>query len=156
HVPKPRSASAEREKDIRYSSRTRTVTNLMRRKYQLHKNLRDMAALLPKEKQDEPEVRAMLDEASDPPVTLIHVIHRGKRSDTETKDYEFSRVSMTEEWNTDRNDMDASIKLLHKQTPITAGEFRVLDYRAVSRKDRGIKPDDTDTPTDSPEKKENP
>lgn len=156
HVPKTLSDSAEREKDIRYSSRTRTVTNLMRRKYQLHRNLRDMAALLPKEKQDAPEVRAMLDEASDPPVTLIHVIHRGKRSDTETKDYEFSRLSMTEHWNTGKKDMGASINLLHKQPPITAGEFRVLDYRAVSRKDRGVNPDATNTPEASPKKKEKP
>jgi hypothetical protein len=62
----------------------------------------------------------------DAPVTLVHVIHRRKDSETQTKDYEFSHLSMTEHWQAGGADMGAALQLLGRQG--ARGEFRVLDH----------------------------
>ncbi len=66
----------------------------------------------------------------DPTITLVHVIHRRKAYETQTEDYEFSRLSMTEHWQAGLADMAASFALLRRQPAPRPGEFRVLDYRA--------------------------
>lgn len=119
---------AERQKDIQYSSRTRLVSDHVRERHQLHRRLQHLARLLPPEQRATPEVRALLAGSDDPPVTLVHVIHRGKSYETQTKDYEFSRLSMTEHWGAGLADMGASLALLRRQRPVRPGEFRVLDY----------------------------
>lgn len=128
-VPRTLADAAEREKDIRYSSRTRLVSDLVRERHELHQRLRRMAALLPKARQDSAAVRALLQGTADAPITLVHVIHRRKPWETQTKDYEFSRLSMIEHWQAGMADMAASLRLLERQGPLRAGEFRVLDHQ---------------------------
>lgn len=120
---------AERQKDIQYSSRTRLVSDHVRERHQLHQRLQHLARMLPPAQRATPEVRALLAGSEDPPVTLVHVIHRGKSYETQNKDYEFSRLSMTEHWSAGLTDMGASLALLRRQRPVRAGEFRVLDYQ---------------------------
>ncbi len=129
-VPETLADVAEREKDIRYSSRTRLVSDHVRERHHLHQRLRRLAELLPPARQGSAAVRELLKGSIDPPVSLVHVIHRGKAYETQTKDYEFSRISMTEHWQAGRADMDASLALLGRQPAPRLGEFRVLDYQA--------------------------
>ena len=68
----------------------------MRESHHLHQRLRRLAELLPPARQGSAAVRELLKGSIDPPVSLVHVIHRGKAYETQTKDYEFSRISMTE------------------------------------------------------------
>ncbi|GMV45338.1 MAG: hypothetical protein AMXMBFR66_07360 [Pseudomonadota bacterium] len=139
--------AAEREKDIRFSSRTRMVSDRLRERHQLRRRLRELAAWLPQTKRTSPAVRSLLAETADPPITLVHVIHRHKPYETQTKDYEFSRLSMCEHWAAGVADMAASLQLLQRQPAIGPGEFRVLDRqadtppRAYRRADPGA-PDD--------------
>ena len=37
-------------------------------------------------------------------ISIVHLIYRDKNYETQTKDYEFSRVSMQEHWQTGLND----------------------------------------------------
>lgn len=120
---------AEREKDIQYSSRTRMVSDHVRERHQLHRRLRELAALLPAAQRDSAAVRRLLAGSDDPPIALVHVIHRRKPYESQNKDYEFSRLSMTEHWGAGLADMGASLALLRRQSPLQAGEFRVLDYQ---------------------------
>lgn len=120
---------AERQKDIQYSSRTRLVSDHVRERHQLDRRLQRLAQLLPAAQRDQPAVRELLAGSDDPPVTLVHVVHRGKSRETQTRDYEFSRLSMTEHWNAGLADMGASLELLRRQPPVRRGEFRVLDYQ---------------------------
>jgi len=127
-VPETLADAAEREKDIRYSSRTRLVSDLARERHQLHQRLHRLAEMLPKTQQASTEVRELLRGAQDATVTLVHVIHRRNACETQTKDYEFSHLSMTEHWQAGGADMAASLQLLARQGPLRPGEFRVLDH----------------------------
>lgn len=121
--------AAERQKDIQYSSRTRAVSDRVRERHQLHARLRALGALLPPEVRASAEARRLLAGTEDPPITLIHVIHRRRPYETQSKDCAFSRISMTEHWEAGAADMSASLALLQRQPPLAAGEFRVLDCR---------------------------
>ncbi len=127
-LPQTLADAAEREKDIRYSSRTRFVSDLARERHAWHRRLKQLARLLPEAQQQSREVRELLKGASDPTVTLVHVIHRRKAWETQTKDYEFSRLSMHEHWLAGGADMTASLQLLARQGAPEPGEFRVLDH----------------------------
>lgn len=120
----------ERAKDIQYSSRTRRVSEQVRQRHQLHQRLRRLAAHLTPTQRELPAVKELLAGTDDPPVTLVHVVHRRKSYETQTKDYEFSRLSMTEHWGAGLADMNAALELLQRQPPVGAGEFRVLEAKA--------------------------
>lgn len=126
-LPQTLADAAEREKDIRYSSRTRFVSDLARERHELHRRLQRLAALLPEQQQDSREVRELLRGAADPSVTLVHVIHRRKSWETQTKDYEFSSLSMHEHWQAGAADMGGALQLLARHGEPEPGEFRVLD-----------------------------
>ena len=127
-VPQTLADAAEREKDIRYSSRTRLVSDEVRRRHQLHERLRHLAEYVPKAQRGSAAVQALLAGTLDPAIMLVHVINRRKSIETQTKDYEFSHLSMTEHWQTGSTDMAASLQLLARQGPLQPGEFRVLDH----------------------------
>ena len=120
----------ERAKDIRFSSRTRLVSDLVRERHQLRKGLRDMAALLPAKQRARPDVEALLAHSQMPAVTLVHVIHRRKPYESQNKDYEFSQRSMREHWIAGMSDMQASLALLDTHRPPCAGGFCVIDHHA--------------------------
>lgn len=133
-LPNTLAEVAERKKDIRFSSRTRMVSDRVREQHQLHQRLCQLAEMLPASKRNTPEVQALLADCDDPSIELIHVIHHRKTYETQTKDYEFSRLSMQEHWQTGQADMQASLNLLNAQPELLSGEFRVVDYQAHSQR----------------------
>lgn len=128
-LPQTLADAVEREKDIRFSSRTRGVSDAVRQRHQLHQRLRRLAELVPQAQQASAEVQALLAGTLDPAVTLVHVIHRRQSTETQAKDYEFSHLSMTEHWQAGSADMGASLQLLARQGAPRPGEFRVLDHQ---------------------------
>ena len=95
----------EREKDIRFSSRTRlNTTNELDRQViaQAAKRLIDK---LPPELRNDPDARALSHVRSETGVDVVHLIYRSKHYETQSKDYEFSRLSMQEHWESGRSDM---------------------------------------------------
>lgn len=96
---------AEREKDIRFSSRTRLNTTNAVARHALAQAARRLIAKLPAKMQDDADVRALNAASRQTAVTVVQLIHRRKRYQTQSKDYEFSRVSMLEHWQAGRADM---------------------------------------------------
>ena len=95
----------EREKDIRFSSRTRlNTTNELDRQViaQAAKRLIDK---LPPELRNDPDVRALSHVRCETGVDVVHLIYRSKHYESQSKDYEFSRLSMQEHWDSGRADM---------------------------------------------------
>ena len=95
----------EREKDIRFSSRTRlNTTNELDRQViaQAAKRLLDK---LPPSLRNDPDVRALSKVRCETAVDVVHLIYRSKHYESQSKDYEFSRVSMQEHWDSGRADM---------------------------------------------------
>ncbi len=93
-----------RDKDIRLSSRTRLTTD---RYLQLHDIAGHAARLrekLPPELRDDPDMVALYEAGPHRPVTVVLLINRSTEFDSGTKDYQFSRLSMTERWRDGRED----------------------------------------------------
>ena len=96
---------AEREKDIRYSSRTRLNTTHALARHALAQAARRLIAKLPPALVGDPDVLALAEASREPAVTVVQVIYRRKVYETQSKDYEFSRLSMQEHWQAGRDDM---------------------------------------------------
>lgn len=88
----------QREKDIRYSSRTRLTTDRYRQLHALRTAADRLAAKLPKELQSDPDLEILRTAGPGCPMTLAHLIHRKEGFESNSKDYEFSRLSMREHW----------------------------------------------------------
>ncbi len=137
-VPRTLAEVEDRVKDIQFSSRTRALTDMLRERHQMRRRLRDLAALLPAAQRAQAPVQAWLADAGladdDPAITLVHIIHRHKGSETQTRDYEFSRTSMQEHWAAGQADMTHSLHALAASRPPRGpGEFRVFDYTAPDK-----------------------
>jgi len=128
--PRTLAEAADREKDIRYSSRTRAVTDELHERHRLHRRLHALAGMLPAARRRSPEVRALLDGTCDSAITLVHLIHRHQRAETHTKDFEFSRPTMLGHWRQGREDArDALDALAGSRLASAPGEFHVHDPR---------------------------
>ena len=97
-MPRTLLEPAEREKDIRYSSRTRlnTDANLKLRSAKIA--LRELIAALPPELADHDNVRLLSDLAHENDVTVVQLIYRRKAHEGGSKDFEFSRQTMLDHW----------------------------------------------------------
>lgn len=97
-VPKTLVDVMSREKDIRYSSRTRAITDTLIRRRREREVVRDALRMLPAELCDRPEIAALRDLAHDPAASVVHLIYRARSWEGGAKDYEFSRGTMEEHW----------------------------------------------------------
>jgi NTE family protein len=101
--------AAEREKDIRYSSRTRLNTDANCRLHNTRKALRDLLQRLPPEFQVDPSVQKLCAEAKENTVSIVHLIYRRKNFESNSKDYDFSRAGMIEHWGSGERDVRTSM-----------------------------------------------
>ena len=95
----------EREKDIRFSSRTRLSTTNELDRQVIAQAAHRLIARLPPALHDDPDVRALSRLRCESAVEVVHLIYRSKHYESLSKDYEFSRLSMQEHWDTGRADM---------------------------------------------------
>jgi NTE family protein len=108
-VPETVLEAAEREKDIRYSSRTRMNTDMNRRLHNAKKAVRELITKLPPEFKDDPLVLHLNEAAKENTVTVVHLIYRSKVHEASSKDYDFSRLAMVEHWAAGERDVYASM-----------------------------------------------
>jgi len=112
-VPETLLEAAEREKDIRYSSRTRMNTDKNRQVHNARKAVRDLIGKLPEDLQNDPSVKYLRKAAKENTVTVVHLIYKSKNYETSSKDYDFSHVALTEHWNAGVRDVYLSMR--HKE-----------------------------------------
>lgn len=91
-----------REKEIRFSSRTRQVSAERLRLRKDRELGRRVLAKLPPEMADDPDVRALAARCDEPPVSLVHLIYRANAWEGGSRDFEFSARSMHEHWEAGR------------------------------------------------------
>ncbi|WP_067222812.1 DUF3734 domain-containing protein [Stappia indica] len=99
----------QREKDIRYSSRTRLTTDRFKHLHALRAAADRLAEKLPAALRSDPDLALLRGAGPDCPVTLVHLIHRKEGFESNSKDYEFSRLSMTEHWAAGTNDVKRTL-----------------------------------------------
>jgi NTE family protein len=109
-LPTTMQEAAEREKDIRYSSRTRMNTDKNKQIHNARKAVRDLISKLPDSLKDDPSVKYLKEAAKENTVTVVHLIYRQKNYHGASKDYDFSRLNMLEHWSSGEQDVDKSMR----------------------------------------------
>jgi NTE family protein len=99
----------EREKDIRFSSRTRLNTDRALQRQALAQAARRLFARLPAELADDPDLLALKAAARERAVSVVHLIYRRVSHETHSKDYEYSRRSMLDHWQSGRTDVEQTL-----------------------------------------------
>lgn len=107
-MPRSLAESAQREKDIRFSSRTRLNTDMQKRIEALEAAAARLAEKLPPEFADDADIATLTAHAHDGPVTILHLINRSEDYETQSKDYEFSRMTIDGHWANGRRDVARS------------------------------------------------
>ncbi|MCK8784802.1 patatin-like phospholipase family protein [Roseomonas sp. NAR14] len=97
-VPRTLLEADEREKDIRYSSRTRLNTDAQMRLHAAKAALRRVIGQLPPELADSEDAALLHELARENSVVVVHLIYRKQPYEGGVKDYEFSRQTMLEHW----------------------------------------------------------
>jgi NTE family protein len=87
-----------RQKEIRFSSRSRAATDLYKYTQKLRIAFTTLLERLPDELRDLPEVAMLAAEANDKVCNIVNLIYRAKTYEGSAKDYEFSRRTMEEHW----------------------------------------------------------
>ena len=93
-----------RQKEIRYSSRTRLATNQFKKNQILRRAAGRLLGKIPQELLQTPEAEMLTLEADSKVYNLIQLIYRAKTYEGNSKDYEFSRRTMEEHWSSGYND----------------------------------------------------
>src|SRR5947207_183947 len=102
--------AAEREKDIRYSSRTRMTTDKNKQVHNIRKAMRELLGKLPDDLKNDPSVGILCKAAQENTVTVVHLIYKSKNYESSSKDYDFSRIAMVEHWGAGERDVHLSIR----------------------------------------------
>src|SRR3982075_3981853 len=102
--------AAEREKDIRFSSRTRINTDKNRQIHNARKAVRDLIGKLPDHLKNDPSVEFLREAAKENTVTVVHLIYRSKNYESSSKDYDFSHIGMVEHWSAGERDVHLSMR----------------------------------------------
>jgi NTE family protein len=109
-LPKNLMDVAEREKDIRYSSRTRMATDAATDLQCLRRALKRALDALPPEIAADPELMALRDLSCSKVYNVIHLIYRDKQYEAQHKDFEFSPVTMREHWEAGLEDIRRTLR----------------------------------------------
>jgi NTE family protein len=99
-----------REKEIRYSSRTRAGTDQFKYVQRLRHTLADLLEKLPEDLRNSPDARLLGKEAEHKVYNIIHLIYRAQNYEGHSKDYEFSRLSMQEHWRAGYHDARRTLR----------------------------------------------
>src|ERR1700761_8135138 len=102
--------ASEREKDIRFSSRTRMNTDKNQKIHNARKAVRALLEKLPEDLKHDPLVADLREVSTENTVTVVHLIYRSKNYESSSKDYDFSHVGMVEHWEAGVRDVHQSMR----------------------------------------------
>ena len=103
-IPRDMPEVLSRQKDIQYSSRTRTTTDHFLQTHKLKQALRDALNLLPYERLTDAQTALKLELERLPEINIMQLIYQQKAYEGRAKDYEFSGTSMREHWDSGYED----------------------------------------------------
>jgi len=128
-VPRNLGEVATRLKEVQFSSRTRSSTDNFRRLQKARGALSEILALLPPELRGHEAARYLADIADPCVYNIVQLIYRSPDWELESKDYEFSRISMLEHWKAGY--VDAQYTLAHREIfkhPKESHGVQVFDF----------------------------
>ena len=89
---------SEREKDIRYSSRTRFITNTLREKHDVRHAINELHKLLPPELANTEQAKRLYEHGCVTEMDIVQLIYRPIEPQGALKDFAFSRSTMETRW----------------------------------------------------------
>jgi NTE family protein len=99
-----------RDKEIRYSSRTRAGTDQFKYIQRLRHAAADLLDKLPDDLRNTPEAKLLGTAAHRKVYNIVHLIYRAKNYEGHSKDYEFSQLSMEEHWRAGYHDARRTLR----------------------------------------------
>jgi NTE family protein len=118
-----------RQKEIQYSSRTRAFTDFIKKMHKVEYSVATLLDQLPEEFKQSEEAKFLASIAQRHAYNLVHLIYRPRGFEGDSKDYEFSRLSMAEHWRSGY--YDAMHTLRHPEVLERAGngdEITIFDF----------------------------
>jgi NTE family protein len=127
----------EREKDIRYSGRTRLTTNNLREKHDVRHAINELHKLLPPELATTEQAKQLYAHGCVTQMDIAQLIYRPNEPQGAFKDFEFSRSTMEARWQRGlsdaRNTLQASPWLAPMPTELGVRVFDVIHDILVRR-----------------------
>ncbi|UOM35383.1 patatin-like phospholipase family protein [Acuticoccus sp. I52.16.1] len=133
-MPRDLVAQEVRQKDIRFSSRTRAATDAFTRMQRMRRALGRLLEQVPDAAalEEDPELKALIAEADDKVYNIVHLIYHAKNYEGASKDYEFSRLTMEEHWAAGYADMVRTLRfpeaLARPQNPEGIATFDIAEH----------------------------
>jgi NTE family protein len=128
-LPSDLAGAEVRRKEIIYSSRTRAATNNVKRAQKLRMAFVNLIKQLPEEMRSQEDVKLLETEVDDKVCNIVHLIYRSRKYEGIAKDFEFSRRTMEEHWQTGYD--DATRTLSHPEVlepPDRSEGVRTFDF----------------------------
>ncbi|SME90851.1 NTE family protein [Tistlia consotensis] len=120
---------AVRQKEIQFSSRTRASTDGLKHMQKVRSALTALLPELPEALRESAEGRMLAEFADQKVYNIVQLVYRSKHYEGNTKDYEFSRLSMAEHWRAGHED---ALRALRNQAiferPDRSEGFRSFDF----------------------------
>ncbi|MCD2179117.1 patatin-like phospholipase family protein [Rhizobium sp. C1] len=133
HMPRDMLEAAAREKEIRFSSRTRLNTEIARDQEKMRKALKRVLQKVPPELSNDPDVKYLLGEQDGGGTTVVHLIYQRRGYESSTMDYEFSRITMEDHWRAGYDDAKETLacgQWVNRRIPEEG--FKTIDRRRVA------------------------
>jgi NTE family protein len=127
--PRSMAEVTTRLKEIQYSSRTRAFTDFVKRLHKVESSVAALLEQLPEEFKKTEEAKFLASIAKRHAYNLVHLIYRPRGYEGDSKDYEFSRLSMAEHWRSGYSDTMRTLR--HPEVLERTGngkEFTIFDF----------------------------
>ncbi len=120
----------ERDKDIRYASRTQKCTDAARDKHHVRHAINELHKILPPEIAKTEQAKQLYELGCVTEMDIVQLIYRSSEPEGSSKDYEFSRSSMEKRWRQGMIDAQAALRAAPWLAPMPKESgVRVFDLR---------------------------
>lgn len=137
-IPTTLEQVTEREKDIRFASRTRMNTDIFAYKHEVRHAINELIELLPPELAATPQARKLYEMGCVTQMDIVQLIYRPAVPQGHQKDYEFSRATMLQRWDQGHADatatLDAAPWLAHKTKEVGVRVFDVWHDKLTAKR----------------------
>ncbi len=112
-LPRNMAEVATRQKEILYSSRTRAATDKFKHSQQMRHMFANLYDQMPQELKNTHEAKALAAVCDRKVYNIIHLIYHAPGYEGDSKDYEFSRLTMEDHWKAGYNNTVRTLR--HKE-----------------------------------------
>jgi len=109
-LPRNLEEVSEREKDIRYSSRTRVSTDVFQQKHEVRHAINELHEMLPEEIRRTEQAKRLYAFGCVTEMDIVQLIYRPLEPQGASKDYEFSRSAMNTRWGQGMSDASSTLR----------------------------------------------